>query len=313
MTERDMSAQNVVLIRSAEDPATWVNWGGTGLYPPPLGTVKTGTQTPTLDNSTTPANNTPGEPSFEIVKGKASLSFTNDDDDKEASDVTTREIEHDPGKEMNEIALEHWETLGESRYGNARCFHPTLIKYLPANKYPRYEALVISNPLDAVVATGQPIYVDDALLKSAILAAKHIWYIRDLIFKTKNPTLASGEKVQQTLNGNYITKDEYLSYDFGAELLVATAMTTGNYSLVTQPKIPTRLQLVVTSWVAADDLAIVGTNCRGEAITETIAAATLVADGTYYTDNVFATVDTNGLQCAALFDMTVEVNADELY
>lgn len=311
MSERDLSEQNVVLIRSAEDPDEYDGWGGTGWFVPPLGTYPDGQTTPTKDNSTTVGENTPAEPAFEIVKGKASLSFTNDDDDKEASDVTTREVEHDPGKEMNEVSLEHWEQKGESRFGNARRFHPTTREYRPWWKYPRYEGIVISFPLDGLVGTGKPLYVDDALLKSMIKAAEHVWYLRDIIFKTKNPTPDAGEKVTESLNGNYITKREYNNYDFGATLEAAKAISgSGAIAFAgTQPKIPTRVKVDVTTETAAGVLTIVGKDVRGNVISDN--SITTSGIGVYYTKKVFSEI--TQYQGDGTLDIVANIEADELY
>lgn len=309
MTRRDLAAQNVLLIRSAEDPDDFADFGATGYYIPPLGTVLTGTNTPTKDDDSTGANNTPGEASFEIVNGKATLGFTKDDDDKDVSDVTTREVEHDPGKEMNEITIGLWEPRGTARFGGARRYHPSFREYVPNECYPRYGTLLISHPIDS---SGNPLPVTSSILKADIAECKKVIYCRDVTFKNKNPITEAGEKVRQELSGNFITRQVFLGYEFGAELLAAVAMTGGTPdSLTVQPKIPTRLELVVSVWAAGTEIIIVGTNQRGEAITETVTG--ISATGTYRTDKVFASVDANGIQPQGSFDATVEINADELY
>ena len=184
MTKRDLVGQNVILIRSAEDPDDFANFGDSGFYVPPLGTYKTGTTTTTLDNSSTAADNTPGQAQFELVKGKSSLTYPIDDDDKEAMDVSGNEIEHDPGDEKIDLTLEMWELRDSERYGGARCFHPTNIQYKRSIYYPRYEALVIATPINS---GGNVIQVTPALVKSLIASAKKVFYFRDVIFKSKTP------------------------------------------------------------------------------------------------------------------------------
>lgn len=325
MTERNQSAQNVVLVRSAVNPKTetlepdyYANWDGLGRGIPPLGTYVIGTQTPTSDNDLIPANCTPGEPAFEIVDGKAAFNYTDDDDDKEEPDVSTRDIEHDPGKEMHDVTLERWNKKGENRFGGARCFIPANREYRKASKYPRYEYLIVAHPNDGV---GNDIYVDKRIRKTDILGAAEVSYLEDVTYKTKNPTYDPGEKVRMSLTANAVVIREFENYLFNAELYgdgagvgkeIKYASPGPDYSLDTQPKIPTRFKLTISSLVASGDIVISGKNCRGEDITETV---DITADGVFRTKKVFSSVDANGIQvqAAGLTSADLLINADELY
>jgi len=310
--KRDSATQNVILIRSAEDPDDFANYGGAGTYVPPLGTVLTGTNTPTKDNDSTPANNTPGEGSFEIIYGKASLNFNRDDDDKEASDVTTREIEHDPGKLMNEFSLEHWEKRGESRFGGARKYHPTRKEYSPNFDYPRYDIIVISFPQDS---SGNPVAVSEAITKDDIEQCEKVIFFRDVIFKSKNTTEDTADKVRNALASHAIDNREYLAYEFGEELLASSTYdSTGSpyTGLGGEAKIPTRLKLRVTAVTTPGAVTITGKNSRGETISEsvTIAAFTGPTEDIYRTTKAFSEFSQFTI---ATGDFTFSVDADELY
>jgi hypothetical protein len=306
--EKEYSGQSVILIRSGELKTNFTNWGSANWYVPPLGTAKTGTDTITLDDNGTAANNTPGEPIFEIVEGKSVLSYTLDDDDKETMDVSTREVEHDPGKMKIDLNMDMWPKLGTSRFGGARRFHPTNIEYRDTTKYPRYGLMVVVHPLDG---SDNPIYVDETTTKDSFSKAEKVLYFGAVIWKSKPIEHAAGEKIMYSLPGNAQRYREYLNYTFSAELYTAGAVTGGNqYSLSTQPKIPSRLKLTVTSFVAAGDIILVGKDEHGNALTETV---TVGAAGTFRTDDVFASIDANGVQVQGAADYTVAINADELY
>jgi len=308
MSERNMSHQNLVLIRSAEDPDVFGNWGGSGWGVPPLGTAKTGTTIITLDNSTTPADNTPGEPIFEIAREKALFNFPEDHDDKESGDVSGTEMTHDPGKEKIDISLEVWENRGSKRYCTAKRFNPITIEYRRSAHYPRFDAMVVEYPKDA---SDNPVFVDEKIQKSDFTKALSVIYFRDVIFKSKGRGLESGEKVRSVLAGHAVEQRDYNAYEFGAELKASGTISPSTpASLDSQPKIPTRIEMDVTVETAPGDIVITGTNVRGEAITSTI---TTTGIAKYYTDKVFATVDVLGLAPDATLDCTASFNAAELY
>ncbi len=304
--DRDQSSQNVVLIRNAEDPDDYANYGESGYTVPPLGTYPTGSTTDTADNSSTAANNTPAEPQFEIVKGKATLNFPDDDDNKEAPDFSSREIEHDPGKEKHEMTMEMFELMGSKRYGATRRFHPTRKSYKPHNKHTRYELLIVSFPKDS---SGVLIPVTPELVKTLIGQAEGVQYYRDVTFHNKSHVLEAGDKVKSSLAMNAQTKEEFNEYEFDAELKASGTIDTTPASLDTQPFIPTRIKLIVTVETAAGDVLFVGTNCRGEAITDTI---TVSGIGSYYTTKVFGSVDALGIQGQGAVDLTASIEADEM-
>jgi hypothetical protein len=306
--EKEYSGQSVILIRSGELPANYANWGLAGWYVPPLGTALTGTDTITLDNSSTGASNTPGEPIFEIVEGKSVLSYTIDDDDKETMDASTDIIEHDPGKAKLDLNMDMWPKLGTSRFGGARRFHPTNKEYRRTFKYPRYGLLVVVHPLDS---SDNPVHVDSAITKDSFEKAKKVLYFRGVTWKSRPIEHGAGEKIMYSLPGNAEQVQEFNEYEFESELYPATALTVGNVSLASQPKIPTRLKIVISVWAAAGDIIFVGKDEHGNTLTETVTGP--IATGTYYTDNVFASVDASGVQVQGAADYTMQITAGELY
>jgi hypothetical protein len=95
-------------------------------------------------------------------------------------------------------------------------------------------------------------------------------------------------------------------------LLAATSVaTSGTTSLTTQPTAPGMiLQLVIGGATpsTAATVTVTGTNLYGEAYSETIVPATL-AQGTFYSIGVFASVNTNGISYGAFgASVTLAVN-----
>lgn len=305
---KKMSTQNLVLIRSAEDPADFANFGGTGYYPPPWGTAKTATNTLTLDNSSTPADNTPGEPINEIVREKATFNWNDDEDNKEGGDLSGRELTNDPGKKKIDIALEVWEERGTNRTCTAKCFHPTKKEYKDAVDYPRFDVIVVGHPMDA---SDVEVTVDEKITKSDFTKGNSVQYFRDVVFASKAIALEQGEKIKAVLSGMARELKEYTKFEFGVELLAATTQVGGTpTSLTTQPIIPTRLKLTVSAFVTLGDIILVGKDSRGKAITETI---TVAAAGTFYSTKVYGSIDASGVQPQGSAAYDLAVNAGELY
>jgi hypothetical protein len=305
--KRELSGQNVVIIRNAEDPDDYANWGGTGYYVPPIGTMIATTFIKTEDNSVTAADNTPDAPSSEVIEGNTTLSLPKDEDDKEASDFTGREIKRDPGNEMNDVTLEYNEERGKERLGtSARKYHPTNRNYEGGIEYVRYEVMLISHPRDS---SSNALPVKPGLDKTLIGEAEKVIYFRDVTLKSKSPTLESGEKARSSLTGNAEIRKIYMNYIFGADLKVSGTISGATpITMDSQPKIPTRIKFDVTAETAPGDIVFAGTNQRGEAITETITTSGV---GAYYTKKVFSTI-TNGTPDGTL-NCTASVEADELY
>lgn len=308
---RNLSGQNVVGIRCAEDPTEFANWGETGWYVPPLGTsISTGAKT--LDNDSTPANNTPILPSFEIVEGNTMLNFPIDEDDKEASDVSGNLVKRDPGDQNLDISMEYNEERGTARLGtSARKYHPTNMEYRRGIDYVRYESFLITHPRDT---SGNALPVKPGMDKTTIKGADEVFYFIDATYHNKSPSLEPGDKARSSLAGHFENRRHYLNYTFDVELLADGAVTVGSYSLDTQPKLPTRLKLVVTSWSAGgaspNHLILVGKDIRGNAITENV--ETLTANGTYYSTKVYDLIDTNGVQVQGTMSLNLEITAAEL-
>lgn len=305
--KKDMSAQNVVLIQSAEDPDDFADWGQAGFDVPPLGTYKTATQIKTLDNANTEADNTPGEPTFEVIKGNASLGFPTDEDDKESMDVSGTVVEHDPGKEKLDVSLDAYEERGTNRLVTARMFNPATREYRRSPDYPRFNAMVISYPKDSA---GFHMAVDSNIDKSLIASGEVVRYWRDVMFKSKSPTIEPGDKIRSTLAGHSEQKREWNNYTFNEELLASGVLTAAtSYSLDAQPNIPTRMKIDVTVETTPGTIILTGTNARGDAQTETITTTGILA---YYTTKVWGSINTNGFTTGT-FAGTLAVNAEELY
>jgi hypothetical protein len=308
--KKDLSAQNVVLMQSAEDPDDFADWGAAGFDIPPVGTYKTGTQTKTLDNSATEADNTPGEPTMEVLKGKASLGFPTDEDDKESMDVSTTVVEHDPGKEKLDLSLDAYEERGTNRLVTARMFNPLTREYRRSPDYPRFNVLVISYPKDS---SGFLIPVTAEIDKSTILSAEAVRYWRDVIWKSKSPVVEQGDKVRSSLAGHAEQKREWNNYAFNAlikgAITIDTTPTATTFTSAEQPKIPTRIALAWTETVGGD-IILTGKNARGETITETITVSG-GAPTTYYTDKVFG--ELTSIVGDGTANGTAAINAAELY
>ena len=299
MSKRKLSHQNLVLIRSAEDPDDFNDWGGS---------AKTGTTTLTLDNSITEADNTPGEAIFEIVKDKAKFDYPEDQDDKESGDISGVEIVHDPGKQKIDIALELWEVRNSNRYVTAKRFNPLTREYRRSAEYPRFDVMVVEHPKDA---SDIAVYVEPSTIKSDFTKGDTVRYFRDVIFKSKAVGLEAGEKIRSVLSGHARDRRDYNTYEFGVELLASAAISGATpLSLDTQPKIPTRIEMDVTVETMPGDIVIVGRDSRGDAITDTITTSGV---GKYYTKKAFDTVNANGMTPDGTLSCTASFNAAELY
>lgn len=311
--ERNMTAQNVLLIQSAElvdDSTGLANWDGTGYYPPPLGTYLTGTSTATSDNTSGSA--TPGEPGAEILEGDVAFSYPTDDDQKETMELQGPEIYRDPGKEKLDLSLELYEELGTHRWVTAKRWNPTNLEYRRATKFPRYNFFQLSYPKDS---SGNYIAVDEELSKSDIAgAAMVVWFSR-VKWVSRATSLDNSDKVKTTMTGHAVKKRVFMNYTFDGDLLGSTGVPTAFSgatpdSLDSAIVIPTRMKIVISSWVAGVTMTITGTDVYGDALTEVVATT---AAGTYYTNNVFASVNTNGLVCDATADFSAWISAKELY
>jgi len=309
MSDSNMTSQNVIGIRSAEDPDDFNGWGGTGWYPPPLGTALDGTTTVTLDNSGTPASNTPGQPIYEVIEHETNLQITADDDQKEMSPLSSRNIYRDPGKKKLDLTMELFEEKGTDRWGGARRFHPTNKEYREDwYAYPRYEIISISEPEDS---SGNPILVEENFDKTTVVSAKKVIWLGDVTFSGKTLGYDTGDKVKSSLTGNAKLKRVFNEYTFEGSLLTAatfSGVTTD--SLDNDIVIPTRLKFTITDYVAGASLTITGKNIRNETITEVIG---VTANGTVYSDHVFAIVNALGIVSDVLANFKAAISADELY
>jgi hypothetical protein len=97
-------------------------------------------------------------------------------------------------------------------------------------------------------------------------------------------------------------------------LKASTTVVSGPWSLTTQPNTlgPGQLlQFVVTGSSAVGTIVVAGTNIYGQAITETILAGVPGAangNGTFYSQQVFASVNSNGVSFTGLTSGSVAVN-----
>lgn len=89
--------------------------------------------------------------------------------------------------------------------------------------------------------------------------------------------------------------------------MAATAVTSAPFTLTTGPASPGEiLQLVVTATAVYGTITVAGTNQFGEAITETVTC--YGGAGTFYTTNVFATVNSSGVSITGLTGGSLAIN-----
>lgn len=89
--------------------------------------------------------------------------------------------------------------------------------------------------------------------------------------------------------------------------MASTAVASAPFTLTTPPAAPGEmLQLVVTSTAVYGTITVAGTNQFGQAITETVVC--YGGAGTFYTTNVFATVNASGVSLTGLTGGSLAIN-----